>query len=722
MSGGVLGTQLIDVLRRPGRFLLTGLSVLVAAFVVFGTMLAYQIVTNTTLDTFSNNSPSVSLVVHSPSGNQLTPQQMAGIRQTPGVQQTAGRATAVFTVGDTTSGSNLEIIADPGPGPLSLVTVVTGTYPTGNRQIALDRRAADRLGAKPGTTLRLRGGDRGGAATKVTVTGVVDGPQAAAERAFAPDHVVGALAGNPGFERVDVLAWPGADLTAMMTHLGDQVLRGPQAFSITTGENMRVQEARAAVRQFDQIFALVAMFIAIAVVAAALVATSTFRIVFAQRLRQLALLRTIGAQRSQLVRALALEGAVVVSANVLLYLVGVGALAFGTLITLGPLLIRPVLAVAGWPLRWLGPTGRLAVSGIGGTPRRAAAVSVVVALGVTMLTGTVVGTSSIQTWTDQTMAVRTPADLAMFAEDAPIDNKVLTRLRADPRVRHVTPLRMIGLSSSVEGTSYTAIDLNPGALPALSAMRASHGSIHAIGPGKVILSAALATDLNADVGETVTLKTETGRAVRVNVAAILGGEAPLRTDALLTPADLTRLGATPTPTGVLADVGDASRTEALAAFREAAGTINAEVAVLADERDQTNAAVSSLLAAALGLLGLTVLIAAVGVGTTTGLSVLERTQESGLLRALGLTRGRLKAMVSMEAGLYGIIGAIIGTALGVPLAWLTLQALKLDLPFTLPAGQLLLIIIAVTLITTAAGLLPARRAAKVSPIAALTAE
>ncbi len=82
-----------------------------------------------------------------------------------------------------------------------------------------------------------------------------------------------------------------------------------------------------------------------------------------------------------------------------------------------------------------------------------------------------------------------------------------------------------------------------------------------------------------------------------------------------------------------------------------------------------------LLAIALGLVGLTVLIAVVGVGTTTALSVVERVRESGLLRAVGLSRGGLRAMLTTESGLYGVIGAAIGLVLGVPYAWLAVQAL-----------------------------------------------
>ncbi|WJK43926.1 FtsX-like permease family protein [Solwaraspora sp. WMMA2056] len=76
-------------------------------------------------------------------------------------------------------------------------------------------------------------------------------------------------------------------------------------------------------------------------------------------------------------------------------------------------------------------------------------------------------------------------------------------------------------------------------------------------------------------------------------------------------------------------------------------------------------------------------------------------------------------MILLESGMYGIVGAVLGLALGVPLAWLTIEALQLGTPLALPAGQLLVIVAALGAITALAGLSPARRAARVSPVAAI---
>src|SRR5205823_7564424 len=71
------------------------------------------------------------------------------------------------------------------------------------------------------------------------------------------------------------------------------------------------------------------------------------------------------------------------------------------------------------------------------------------------------------------------------------------------------------------------------------------------------------------------------------------------------------------------------------------------------EQAALNTEINQLSLIALGLVGMTVLVAVVGVGTTLSLSVVERTRESGLLRALGMPRGGVSATLSWEAVVVG---------------------------------------------------------------------
>ncbi|WAP52870.1 ABC transporter permease [Arthrobacter sp. ATA002] len=132
-----------------------------------------------------------------------------------------------------------------------------------------------------------------------------------------------------------------------------------------------------------------------------------------------------------------------------------------------------------------------------------------------------------------------------------------------------------------------------------------------------------------------------------------------------------------------------------------------------------------LLMVVTGLLGVAVLIALVGVANTLSLSVLERTRESSLLRALGLTRGQLRGMLALEAVLIAGVAALFGSALGALYGWLGVQSALGTLAAVVPAVPWLQLgaVLAVALVAgLAASVLPARRAARLSPVAGLAAD
>ncbi|AGL18475.1 FtsX family ABC transporter permease [Actinoplanes sp. N902-109] len=854
----VLGTQLAGVTRRPARLLLTGLAVLVAAFVVYATVLARDIAEKTVLDGLSGTPAAVDLVLGPPDANswvELSADQLAQVKAVPGVAEAAGRTETGGMVGDVAGGEFLSLQADPGSGPLSQVTVVKGSYPAKPGEIAVSPRTADRMGLPIGSTVTLSteftDDGKPTKSQKFTVTALAEGNGDFGATGYAPESTTLPLAGKNPLQRIDVRLQPGTDpaaATAALERIVDaspvREADGMSRPQVLSGADVRLAEARAAASSVDDVFLVVGMFIVVAVFAAALVAASTFRIVFAQRLRQLALLRTIGAGRGALWRALAAEGAltglvtgvvgvllaivagfalppilrasgvdvaspglpvlpalgVVLLAVVvtvvavlapafsaarvaplealraagatqgkrsigwlrgilgalvtlaaiipaayvvlnlpgrdtkdynpepmLLAVVASGALAFVALIVLGPLIVRPLLAAAGLPLRRFGPVGRLAVGGVGGAPRRAAAVSVVVALGVTLIAGVVVGGASARVLADRELAVVSPADFELSGQGgAEVPADLLTRARANTDLAHVTGYRRLpAVKVGSAGIELMATDLNLSTLPSLKNLDVADGSFTGLGPGKVVLSGFTADTSGVHAGDVTTL-TSGGRKVRVTVAAVLPNDAPLQSSILADPADLTSLGAPAKLSGILADAaatGEDGRNAGQKAMNQLAqGHAGLGMQVLADQRDEFDDVLTAVLAIAIGLIGLTVLIAVVGVGTTVALSVVERVRESGLLRAVGLSRAGLRTMLTTESALYGVLGAVAGVLLGVPYAWLAIQALGVHAPLALPVWQLAVVFVALVLLTALAGVLPARRAAKVSPVAALATD
>ncbi|MFI2708029.1 ABC transporter permease, partial [Nocardioides sp. CER28] len=130
--------------------------------------------------------------------------------------------------------------------------------------------------------------------------------------------------------------------------------------------------------------------------------------------------------------------------------------------------------------------------------------------------------------------------------------------------------------------------------------------------------------------------------------------------------------------------------------------------------------------AVVGLLGISVVIALVGIANTLGLSVLERAREHALLRALGLTRRQLRRMLAAEAVLLSVVATVLGTMIGVVFAWVAVRTMVAqafdDVPMVLPLGQLAIVVLVAAGAGLVSCLLPARRASRVAPAAGLNLE
>jgi putative ABC transport system permease protein len=125
-----------------------------------------------------------------------------------------------------------------------------------------------------------------------------------------------------------------------------------------------------------------------------------------------------------------------------------------------------------------------------------------------------------------------------------------------------------------------------------------------------------------------------------------------------------------------------------------------------------------------GLLGLAVIIAILGVINTLSLSVIERTREVGLLRAVGITRRQLRTMIRLESVVVAVLGGVLGTLMGVLFGTTVVSALKdqglteLAVPWLWLGGFLLLAAVAGVL----AAVIPARRAARLDVLRAIGTE
>ncbi len=127
-----------------------------------------------------------------------------------------------------------------------------------------------------------------------------------------------------------------------------------------------------------------------------------------------------------------------------------------------------------------------------------------------------------------------------------------------------------------------------------------------------------------------------------------------------------------------------------------------------------------------GLLALAVIIALIGIANTLSLSVLERTREFGLLRAVGMSKRQLRWAVRSEAAIVAVFGTLLGMVVGIAFAVALATALTADDPglltLKLPYAQLIVITVLAALAGVVAAILPARRAARMDVLTAISTE
>lgn len=144
----------------------------------------------------------------------------------------------------------------------------------------------------------------------------------------------------------------------------------------------------------------------------------------------------------------------------------------------------------------------------------------------------------------------------------------------------------------------------------------------------------------------------------------------------------------------------------------------------ADYKELVRGQIAVLLYLVYALLGLAIVIAVLGVVNTLALSVVERTREIGLLRAIGLGRRQLRRMIRLESVVIAVFGAVLGLVLG--LIWgvcaqqvLALQGMK---ELAIPWGTVVAVVIGSAVVGVVAALLPALRASRMNVLAAIAHE
>ena len=361
---------------------------------------------------------------------------------------------------------------------------------------------------------------------------------------------------------------------------------------------------------------------------------------------------------------------------------------------------------------------RIAVANAVRNPRRTAATTSALLIGVTLISLTCVGIASVRKTFDVTMDKEYPVDVTMKMYDEKMPATAAKQLQDIKGITQVVPAKSAKVKTGGETMDITGVD------------QATAGSvIHdpklagQLQPGTALIDPQTMAMLKVEDGSTVTIVSGKQKLALKVVRA--GGLDPIT----VTQTDLSKLAPNAAVTGYwLASDPKADGPDVIDALKQSLPTVKSlTIGGGLAERSFYTKVFDVLLLVAVGLLGVSVLIALVGVGNTLSLSVLERTRENALLRAMGLTRRQLRGMLAVESLLMALVAAGLGIALGLVYGWSGTAALmgnQVDgaIEYAVPGRLLLTIALVAAVAGLLASILPARRAAKVAPAGALATE
>jgi putative ABC transport system permease protein len=829
----VLRVALSQFQSHSRRFVAVGLAVMLSV-AFLSTTLMVGASTRASLGASLGEAYSKAELIATPDGESFNGAALAAVRGVPGVSEAYGhlQAYAEFTAGGQEVFAQVRNLA---PEALETAAVADGALPARADGVAVDSDTAGRYGLHVGDSLELRAPD-GTTTMAMTVTGILRGshdpfasalpqllagtPAASALAAAGQAPAAGSGAAD-GYASIQLALSPGTDVAAARAGaLAALAGAGAEAQVKTADEQVTAQVALMTGGQ-DELTVVLLTFAGIALLVSGLVVSNTFAVLVAQRTRELALLRCLGAARTQVrnsVLAEALVVGVVSSAAGVLAAVGlmaaligwagtqpdmafatmavppsaiVAGLAVGTLLTVAAAMVparaatavaplaalRPaddagignrrgrvrlvlglaalalgvpllafgaagvmlVVAFAGGVLsfigvllcatlfvpRLVGLAGRLAApAGVPGklaalnavrNPARTSVTAAALLIGVTLVALMMTGAATARQAFDDALAETYPVDMAVTAG-------ALTTAQRDA-VERIDGVAAVALLPAAGRVGQQGTENPVYALDAAEAGPLLRDTALVLEPGKIYLPEGARpgrADVTGAAGtvtlEAVVLRTRNIPALvsaeTAQQSGLLGGDAGAGSALWLRLADAP--GAGQLSGDRIKDIQSAVAT--------ATGVAGGAVSGAAIERVTFNEVIDVLLLVVTGLLGVAVLIALIGVANTLSLSVLERTRENSLLRALGLTRNQLRAMLALEAALVAGVAALLGSVLGSLYGWLGARSALGSLAEVTPAVpwlQLLGVLAVAVVAGLLASVIPARRAARLSPVEGL---
>ncbi|MCO1618049.1 FtsX-like permease family protein [Micromonospora tulbaghiae] len=846
----MLRATLKSLLARKLRLLLSGLAVVLGVMFVSGAFVLTDTLGRSFDAVFADAYAEVDVSVEAkpkidvstaegmPLSTPMPASVLDRIKAVPGVADAEG---VVAADGARMIGSNGKVVTSFGPpqlgqnwlGESDLVEIREGRAPQADDEIVINTALAE--------AGKVKVGDRVGVLTlapkkEFTLVGVFgysggrDSIGGANEVYFTTPVAQQLMLGKPDvYSNVSVQAADGTTPEA----LRDAVARTLGAdYQVKTGEQLAA-DASAGLKEGLSFFNKILLgFAAVALLVGTFLILNTFSIIVAQRTRELALMRAIGASGKQVIGSVVLEAlAVGLIASVLglaagigvgallAYLFGqlaggltlaglgvpasavIGAFAVGMLITviaallpalrasrippiaamqdvatpdrpltkvtvggavvtgigavllflglgghagdstlatilggvlfafigvalLTPVISRPVVALLGAMFSWSVP-GKLGRLNSGRNPRRTAITAAALMVGIALVTGVTVILDSAKGSIGALAEDTIKAELVISGSTsgprpASFDPAVLEKAAAIPGVRMVDG--EYGDMAVVGGErTWVAVSSNVAALQQIFGAKATAGDISKLAPDQMLVSSDTAKARNLTVGSTVPVQLSRGDARTYTVSGIY--ESSQLTNPVTLPPQAAADFAIPQPIQGFLQLAPGTSVDAVQPQIERLLADSPEVSV-ADRAgfiEQQTGQLDSLLQMIQILLALAIVIAVLGIINTLALSVLERTRELGLLRAIGLRRAQTMRMITVEAVVISIFGALLGVVVGTGLGAAVVEALKDEgiTDLVLPWGQMVTFLILAAIIGVVAAVLPAIRAARINVLGAI---
>ncbi|MFJ5547704.1 ABC transporter permease [Streptomyces sp. NPDC093225] len=842
-------TALRNVLAHKARLLMTVLAVMLGVAFVSGTFVFTDTVgkalSNQSRKSYDNVAVSVTSYgpgVRDASGKKAEPglgqKTVDKIAALDGVESVSGRVQGFAGVADkhgkligngwANTGANFAPVKD-GKDPRYAFT--DGTGPSAAGQIALDEDTARKGGYSTGDTVRVA---TNGPVKEYTLSGVFtteDGAvNAGGSLVLFDTPVAQKLYLQPGYyDEVSVAAKAGASADALLSKvkplIGDNA-KAQTGAELADEQARNIEQGMAGMNQGLLAFGLIALFVSVFLI------YNTFTMLVAQRTKELALLRAVGATRRQVKRSVLTEaflvglaasaaglgvgvglavalrsamdsfgakipaGDVVIAPNTVIIALVVGIVitmlaawlparrtakippvaamgsahlpttgkslivlnsvggvltalgigliflgasqggdgrwtigggAFFTLIgvaVLIPMLSRPLIATVR-PLlaKVFGVAGSLASQNAVRNPRRTGVTAGMLTIGLTLVTGLTVLGVTVGQAVDRMTTDNIKADyMVSMANHDTLDKAVLKPLRQIPGAT-VSP--QIAGNIKIGDEYKAASGVTPGALEKVLALDVTHGSLASLAEGEVAVADKTADKAGLTVGKSFAAEYEDGRKTTLTVGAVYK-ENEFVSPYVLSDELILEHTERPFIPNVYVKMAGGESKAAEQKVVEALGSNPAiSVADKTDIRNEQGGIINLMLNIMYGLLGMALIIAVLGVVNTLAMSVYERTQEIGMLRAIGLDRGRVKNMIRLEAVVISLFGAVLGIGLGTFLAWALGQTFKNSIPgyeLVIPFDRIGVFLLLAAVVGVLAAMWPARSAARLNMLTAIKTE